>query len=242
MSTDSIRAYDLPGRVVSYDADMDIMHPNRHKMADVIEQVLSVTGAPPRRVIDVGTGTGFLVDRLLRAFPDLRVVAIDGAQQMVELARARLSSLAQRVDFRVGDFREIATLCADVGPVDAVVTAYALHHLNAHEKLAVLRAARATLKPRAWLLNADLTLCEDDELERVAQRMRVSGIVARAGGRDARFADAKSTRQFLDDLERNEHDQPLRPAEDQRLLHAAGFAHIATLWRETREIVYGAIA
>jgi hypothetical protein len=49
----------------------------------------------------------------------------------------------------------------------------------------------------------------------------------------------KTTRQFLDELERNEGDQPIRPAEDLRILHEAGFAHVTTFWRETREIVYG---
>jgi tRNA (cmo5U34)-methyltransferase len=241
MTSESIRAYDLPKRVASYDSDMDIMHPNRHKMADIIESVLSVGDASPRQVIDIGTGTGFLVDRLLRAFPDLCVIAIDGAQQMVDLARTRLGPLAQRVDFRIGDFRSLDVLCAGVGAVDAVVSAYALHHLSSNEKSEVLRAAHGHIKPGGWFLNADLTLMENDELEKFAQRMRVDGIVRRASGRDARFADAKSTRQFLDDLERNEGDQPLRPAEDLRLLYEAGFAHVTTFWRETREVVYGGV-
>jgi tRNA (cmo5U34)-methyltransferase len=239
MTGESIRAYDLPNRVASYDADMEIMHPNRHKMAEVIESVLAVADVPPELVIDIGTGTGFLVDCLLHAFLDLRIIAIDGAQQMVNLARTRLGPLAQRVEFRIGDFRDLSALCGDVGTADGVVSAYALHHLSQGEKLAVLRAARELLKPGGWFLNADLTLAEDNELEEFAQRMRVRGIVQRTNGRDHRFVDVKTTRQFLDDLERNEGDQPIRPAEDLRILHEAGFAHVTTFWRETREVVYG---
>jgi ubiquinone/menaquinone biosynthesis C-methylase UbiE len=107
MPGESIQAYDLPSRVASYDADMDLMHPNRRKMAEMIENVLTVSGRPPRLAIDIGTGTGFLVDRLLLAFPDLSIIAIDGAEQMVDLARTRLGPLARRVDFRVGDFRDL---------------------------------------------------------------------------------------------------------------------------------------
>jgi tRNA (cmo5U34)-methyltransferase len=239
--SESILAYDLPGRVANYDADMDLMHPNRHKMAETIENVLAVSGPPPRMVIDIGTGTGFLVDRLLRAFPELRIIAIDGAAQMVELARTRFGPLAQRVDFRVGDFRDLQTICANAGAADAIVSAYALHHLSAEEKLQVLRVAHSLLKPRAWFLNADLTLAEDDELDAITQRLRVRGIVQRANGRDPRFADASSTRQFLDDLERNEHDQPVRPTEDLRILREAGFSHVTTFWRETRESVSGGV-
>ena len=239
MTSESIRAYDLPNRVASYDADMEIMHPNRHKMAEVIESILAVPDVPPQLVIDIGTGTGFQVDCLLHAFPDLRIIAIDGAQQMVDLARTRLGPLAQRVDFRIGDFRDLSALCGDVGAVDAVVSAYALHHLSSGEKLEVLRVAHGWLKPGGWFLNADLTLAEDNELEEFAQRLRVRGIVQRANGRDHRFADVKTTRQFLDELERNEGDQPICSAEDLRILHEAGFAHVTTFWRESREIVYG---
>jgi len=239
MPNESILAYDLPGRVANYDADMDLMHPNRHKMAEMIENVLQVSGAPPRLMIDIGTGTGFLVDRLLRAFPELGIIAIDGAEQMVELARTRLGPLAQRVNFRVGDFRNLQTLCANAGSADAIVSAYALHHLSASEKLQVLRIAHGLLKPGGWFLNADLTLAEDDELDAITQCLRVRGIVQRADGRDRRFADAGSTRRFLDDLERNEHDQPVRPAEDLRILREAGFSHVTTFWRETRESVSG---
>ena len=239
MTSESIRAYDLPHRVASYDADMEIMHPNRHNMAEVIESVLAVADVPPEVVIDVGTGTGFLVSRLLHAFPDLRIIGIDGAQQMVDLARTRLGSLAQRVEFRIGDFRDLSALCGNVGAVEAVVSAYALHHLSAGEKLEVLRVAHGLLKPGGWFLNADVTLAEDNQLEEVVQRMRVRGIVQRANGRDERFADVRTTRQFLDDLERNEGDQPIRPAEDLRILHEAGFAHVTTFWRETREVVCG---
>jgi ubiquinone/menaquinone biosynthesis C-methylase UbiE len=239
MTHESIRAYDLPKRVASYDADMDIMHPNRHKMAEVIESVLTVPGVSPQLVIDIGTGTGFLADRLLRAFSGSRIIAIDGAQQMVDLARTRLGPLAQRVDFRIGDFRNLSGLCGNAAAADAVVSAYALHHLSSGEKLELLRVANRLLKPGGWFLDADLTLAEDDELEELAQRMRVRGIVQRADGRDPRFADVKTTRQFLDEMERNEGDQPLRPAEDLRILHEAGFRHVTTFWRETREVVYG---
>ena len=36
MSVDSLRAYDVPERVKSYDADMDVMHPLRHEMIEVV--------------------------------------------------------------------------------------------------------------------------------------------------------------------------------------------------------------
>jgi len=38
--TRSIRAYDLPERVASYDVETELMHPNRSKMVAVALEVL----------------------------------------------------------------------------------------------------------------------------------------------------------------------------------------------------------
>jgi hypothetical protein len=39
MNSTSIAAYELPARVASYDADMDVMHPNRHKMVGIALEI-----------------------------------------------------------------------------------------------------------------------------------------------------------------------------------------------------------
>jgi ubiquinone/menaquinone biosynthesis C-methylase UbiE len=106
---DSIRAYDAPERVSAYDRDMDLMHPLRHKMAAVILEVLPFPAGAPLRFLDLGSGTGFLTDRILKAWPNASVIAIDGAASMTELARARLGDAARRARFVVADFRSLAT-------------------------------------------------------------------------------------------------------------------------------------
>jgi len=237
----SIAAYDDLGRVASYDADMDIMHPNRHRMADVMVEVLAAGDSAPSLVLDLGTGTGFLLQRLLAAFPSLQAVAVDGARPMVALARARLGELAGRVDFRVGDFRELARICSGVCAVDAVVSSFALHHLAPEAKSALAETAFALLHPGGWFLSADLILAEDDFLEDLTQRLRARGIVRRAAGRDARFLDVIHTRAFLRQLEENEGDQPQRLANDLAALEHAGFEHVAVLWRDTREVLIGGV-
>jgi trans-aconitate methyltransferase len=93
MDSVSVQAYETASRVAAYDADMDLMHPNRHKMVEVMIAVLAASPPEPRLVVDLGTGTGFLLDRLLRRFPKCRAVAIDGSHQMVASAKSRLGSL-----------------------------------------------------------------------------------------------------------------------------------------------------
>jgi len=60
--------------------------------------------APPRRVLDLGTGTGVVALALAERYPDADVVGVDISPAMVEEARRRRTSgLAGRVSFEVGD-------------------------------------------------------------------------------------------------------------------------------------------
>ena len=105
MTEQSIAAYDVSQRVKTYDADMELMHPNRSKMVQVALEVLPFPKTAALQAIDLGIGTGYFTERFLNNFPNSRVLGIDGAQAMIELAKARLTTLASRVEFVIGDFR-----------------------------------------------------------------------------------------------------------------------------------------
>ena len=239
MTERSIAAYDVSQRVKTYDADMNLMHPNRSKMVQVALEVLPVPRTATLRAIDLGIGTGYFTERFLINFPNSHVVGIDGAQTMVELAKARLKSLASRVEFVIGDFRKLRELVPDAGTTDVVFSAYALHHLRRSDKEAVLRRVVELLMPGGWFINADLIVADSPELESRLQELRVAGIVERAKGSDKRFPDLASTRQFLADLEKNESDQPLTLAADLDLLRSSGLKNVSAFWLEYRELVSG---
>src|SRR5215468_7079876 len=128
MSTSkSIAAYDVSQRVKTYDADMDLMHLNRSKMVQIALELLPFPKTAALRAIDLGIGTGYFTERFLNRFPNSRVLGIDGAQAMIELAKARLMSLASRVQFVIGDFRKLQELASGAGTIDVIFSAYALH-------------------------------------------------------------------------------------------------------------------
>jgi tRNA (cmo5U34)-methyltransferase len=239
MTERSIAAYDVSQRVKTYDADMELMHPNRSKMVEIALEVLPFPKTAALRAIDLGIGTGYFTERFLNHFPNSRVLGIDGAQAMIHLAKARLTSLASRVEFVIGDFRKLLDLAPDAGTVDVVFSAYALHHLSRPDKETVLRQVVELLAPGGWFVNADLIVADSFELESHLQEIRVAGIVERAHGADNRFADSASTRQFLADLERREADQPLTLAEDLALLRSSGLKNVSVFWLEYRELVSG---
>ena len=106
----SIHAYDLPARVISYDADMDIMHPKRIKMVEIALEVLPLESASHFTALELGVGTGFFTGKFLEKYPNAKVIGIDGARSMIDLARVRLGDLAERAEFRIGDFQVLGQL------------------------------------------------------------------------------------------------------------------------------------
>jgi len=239
MSERSIAAYDVSQRVKTYDADMELMHPNRSKMVQIALEVLPFPRTAALRAIDLGIGTGYFTECFLNKFPNSRVLGIDGAPAMMELAKARLKSSESRVEFVIGDFRKLQELAPDAGTVDIIFSAYALHHLSRSDKETVLSRVVELLAPGGWFVNADLIVADSPELESRLQEIRVAGIVERGGGVDNRFADSALTRQFLSDLELKEADQPLTLAEDLALLGSSGLKNVSAFWLEYRELVSG---
>jgi SAM-dependent methyltransferase len=68
------------------------------------EAALAVVDPPPRRALDLGTGTGDGAFAIARRFPDAEVVGADLADRMVESAQRKTPpELASRVRFDVAD-------------------------------------------------------------------------------------------------------------------------------------------
>jgi ubiquinone/menaquinone biosynthesis C-methylase UbiE len=73
----------------------------------------------PRRVLDLGTGTGVVALALADRYPEAEILGVDLSPGMIEEARLKVSAeLAGRVDFEVGD---AAALSSPDGAFELVV-------------------------------------------------------------------------------------------------------------------------
>jgi len=85
------------------------------------ERALEQVAPPPRRALDLGTGTGAAALAVARRFPGAEVVGVDLAESMIAVARRKAGpELADRVRFEVGD---AAALPFEDGAFDLVTHA-----------------------------------------------------------------------------------------------------------------------
>jgi ubiquinone/menaquinone biosynthesis C-methylase UbiE len=79
-----------------------------HEIADRTAALATTVSSSPRRVLDVGCGTGYLLGRLSEQYPEASALAgIDAAPTMVEVAMARRLSRQERLGFGVGVAEEL---------------------------------------------------------------------------------------------------------------------------------------
>ena len=91
---------------------------------------------PPKRVLDLGMGTGETANRLLEAYPDAWVIGLDASPEMVYRARQDYDGVQlARMEDPLPD-----------GPWDLVISVLSVHHLTADQKKNLFRRARLESK------------------------------------------------------------------------------------------------
>jgi ubiquinone/menaquinone biosynthesis C-methylase UbiE len=218
---------------------MDIMHPLRHKMIEVCLEVLPFRAEDDLSALDLGVGTGALAQGFLERFSRAKLLAVDGAEAMIELAPTRLGPLAARCSFLRSPFQELPPSVLGADSYDVVFSSYALHHLTAGEKRSLMPKVVDSLKTGGWFLNADIFVARDQAVEARIQALRVGGILGRAPTGDARFSTAETARAFLDEMEALERDQPQPLDVELEILRQSGLKEPEVLWKEYREAVLG---
>ena len=107
----------------------------------------------PRRVLDLGAGTGALSEAILQSSAGATVELLDVDPEMLAQARVRLKRFGRRARFRRQSFHDPLPEC------DAAAASLALHHVPAMTgKTQLYRRILKSLAPGGVLVNADVTM------------------------------------------------------------------------------------
>jgi tRNA (cmo5U34)-methyltransferase len=185
----------------SYDARIREMVPRYDEIHETLLALLALR--PPRRVLDLGAGTGYTLGRVLERFPHAVGVALDVSPEMLERAAQRLADLGDRVDLRLTD---IASPTIE-GRFDAIISILAVHHLYPDEKRHLFSRIWEHIEPGGIFLLADYFRPALDRLSELYD-----------------LPDEP-------DPHEAEHDHPDTTAEHLAWLTAAGFAAVDLVWK-----------
>lgn len=118
--------------------------------------------AQTERLADLGCGDGRLIAVALAARPTIeRAIGIDRSVPMLARARSRFAADG-RVDIREHDLTDPLP---SLGPLDAVVSGFAIHHLAHERKRSLLGEVRAALRPDGVFANLEVVECATPELQ-----------------------------------------------------------------------------
>jgi ubiquinone/menaquinone biosynthesis C-methylase UbiE len=109
-------------------------------------------------LVDIGAGTGTLAIAALRRWPDVRVIGVDPAQRLLEMAEAdaRAAGVADRLTVRVG---EAGALPFPDGGTDAATSTFVLQLIP--DRLAGVREALRILRPDGTFAHVSWRADED---------------------------------------------------------------------------------
>jgi tRNA (cmo5U34)-methyltransferase len=184
-----------------YDAEIRRQVPRYDEIHDTLVSLLAVR--PPRRVLDLGTGTGTTAFRVLYAFPEARVVAVDVSEQMLGQAAERLAAYGERFEGHRSDIADPEL----GGHYDAIISVLAVHHLWADEKRHLFAHLWEHTAPGGIVILADVFRHASDLLRQLYDYPRP------------------------EDPHEAEHDHPDTTAEHLQWLIAAGFASVDVVWK-----------
>ncbi len=172
----------------------------------------------PVHVADVGCGPGTFAQVLLREFPQVSVVCLDGSREMLELARQRLGAYSDRVSYVEADFSGEEWKSRLPEGLDGMVSARAIHNLRKLKLVGrVYRDICQSLRPGGLFLNIERVNFSTPALRHYYRELQV-----KERGRAAKLdGPAPSLLQQF------------------RLLKRAGFRDIDCFWRDGNTAIVG---
>jgi trans-aconitate methyltransferase len=189
-----------------YDARIRTFIPSYDEMLDEAAAALPPRGGQASTIVDLGTGSGALASGCASVWPRARLIGIDSDAGMLQMASARLG---RRLAIQVGDFETAA-----LPSTDAIVSAFALHHVpTVRRKAALYRKCRRALRPGGVLIIADCQLSSRADLAAVDRAAWLSHL--------QQYYSAAESRAFLRAWAKEDHYFTL--TDELSLLSSAGF-------------------
>jgi trans-aconitate methyltransferase len=141
---------------------------------DRFEIMLKLPGLPREtevRILDLGCGPGSLSFFASQRYPNACILAVDFDPVLLAMGQQIARGTTAHVEFKQVDIREGEWWKAHRSEFDLVVSATALHWLNAEHLVQAFQRTYEVLKPGGWLLNSDHAASEHPQIQDLYREM-----------------------------------------------------------------------
>jgi len=174
-----------------------------------------------RTIIDIGIGTGLELEAIFKRFPDVDVVGLDIAENMMQLIKERYPD--RNIDLRCESYLE-----HDFGNelYDAALSLMTLHHYSHDVKTSLYRKILGSIKQGGIYIECDYMISEDEyENAQEAEDFYYS-----------EYERLKDEQKILDGREYH-YDRPCTVNNQIKMLNNAGFVNVREVWRRKNTVM-----
>jgi SAM-dependent methyltransferase len=138
----------------AFDKAAEFIHPRYLAVQDQILARLPFAADEPFVLVDLGAGSGRLVERILDGFPNARGVLVDQSEPFLGIAERRLQRFGDRAVLIQSRLQDDWERKLPASP-NAIVSMSAIHHMDSGEKQSLYARCYAVLAPGGVFLNGD---------------------------------------------------------------------------------------
>ena len=114
----------------------------------------------PKRILDLGCGTGNLTDQMFKKYPEAEIDALDISEEILNESRRRFNH-TPNIRYIQADFK---SLHLAPGSYDLVMSSIAIHHIEDTEKIKLYKEVFQALSNGGIFIFADQTRGITDEI------------------------------------------------------------------------------
>jgi SAM-dependent methyltransferase len=144
----------------------------RDERIKLLVRLVRETVCPVKRVLDLGCGTGSLMQPFLDAFPGIEMYGIDFDPVILPLAEQRLRPYGARSRLILADLRSEGWRAQLPDMFDAVISATALHWLTAVQLASLYRQLSGLLRSGGLFVNADHVASQQPQVQKFWEHNR----------------------------------------------------------------------
>jgi ubiquinone/menaquinone biosynthesis C-methylase UbiE len=219
-----------PEAAENYARTVDTIIPQRKEILSIISRLAIELSSANPRIIDLGCGLGDVTAEIVKLKPDVEVLMLDFSDEMIKRSSERFRD-NKNITVVKQDLNQGISGITDERELDAVVSCFALHHVEFENRIKLYSDIRAILKERGLFINGDLFKEDSPIIDQWEFDNNISALLVMLKeklGQEWTFDELKLNR--LENA-RKMGDKPGTLCDMFHDMRAAGFGYVDCLWK-----------